>query len=361
MIKFTKRAIGAMEFTGDQRAFCSITYEQTKSTTATKRKFTTKFKKKSPTKDTIKKWHSTFMNTGNSTTPRKAPAPTVTTPQAATAIDKHFEDYPNESIRRASLALDIKQTSIQRMLKTNKWKPYKMHIVQKLSDNDAMLRKSFAEMELSRIQTNPNHLSSLTFSDEAHFHLDGRVNRHNSRCWSRVNPGWIGEEGLHSPRTTVWAAICESGIYGPFFFDENVSSESYLQMLKESFWPSVEEKGLTNTILFMQDGAPPHFGLSVRSWLDEKLPNRWMGRGSSNMPWPPRSPDLTPCDFFLWGFIKSKVYGEKCKTIQELKTRIETAFQDHITEEMCRQVMMGYQRRLQKCFEIDGGQVETDN
>ena len=64
------------------------------------------------------------------------------------------------------------------------------------------------------------------------------------------------------------------------------------------------------TILFMQDRAPPHWSTIVRDWLNEKLPNRWIGRGADtdlNTKWPPRSPDLTPCDFFLWGYIKSKV------------------------------------------------------
>ena len=53
----------------------------------------------------------------------------------------------------------------------------------------------------------------------------------------------------------------------------------------------------------MQDGAPPHWStIIVRDWLNEKLPNRWIGRGTDtdlNPKWPPRSPDLTLCDFFL--------------------------------------------------------------
>jgi hypothetical protein len=40
---------------------------------------------------------------------------------------------------------------------------------------------------------------------------------------------------------------------------------------------------------------------------------RWIGRAAVNgdknlLPWAPRSPDLTPCDFFLWGFVKDSVY-----------------------------------------------------
>ena len=56
---------------------------------------------------------------------------------------------------------------------------------------------------------------------------------------------------------------------------------------------------------------------------DEVMPNRWMGRGSTSMPRPPRSPDLTPCYFFLWGDIKSKAYGKNYDNIQDLKKTVK--------------------------------------
>ena len=61
----------------------------------------------------------------------------------------------------------------------------------------------------------------------------------------------------------------------------------------------------------MQDGAPPHWATRVRDYLDLTLPHRWIGRATDHntaiMYWPPISPDLTPCDFHLWGYIKDKV------------------------------------------------------
>ncbi|GBM20352.1 hypothetical protein AVEN_195900-1 [Araneus ventricosus] len=50
----------------------------------------------------------------------------------------------------------------------------------------------------------------------------------------------------------------------------------------------------------------------VRDFLNRELPHRWRGRAGLDdiplLPWPLRSPDLTPCDFFLWGHVKDKVY-----------------------------------------------------
>ena len=170
-----------MAFTGEEQAFCTLQFEASPSIKMTMRKFFSKFKKKSPSDKSIKKWHSNFVKAGKCTTLRKAPPPTVFTLEAAAAIKEHFEENQYCSIRRASLALEMKKSSVQKILKSNNWYPYKINIVQKLNEHDRILRKAFAEADLCRIQSDPSHLSYLTFSDEGHFHLDGRVNRHNSR------------------------------------------------------------------------------------------------------------------------------------------------------------------------------------
>jgi len=52
--------------------------------------------------------------------------------------------------------------------------------------------------------------------------------------------------------------------------------------------------------------------LAVRTFLNQHLPNRWIGRAGQNdqvlCKWPPRSPDLNVCDFFLWGYVNGRVH-----------------------------------------------------
>ena len=43
-------------------------------------------------------------------------------------------------------------------------------------------------------------------------------------------------------------------------------------------------------------------------FLDVTFPNRWIGSDGPT-PWPPRSPDITPLDFFLSGHVKDKVFS----------------------------------------------------
>ena len=76
----------------------------------------------------------------------------------------------------------------------------------------------------------------------------------------------------------------------------------------------------------MQDGAPPHFSCFVTDVLNERFPDAWIGRDGP-IPWPPRSPDLSPLDFCLWGYFKNIVYAEKIRNIQHLQDRITSAIE----------------------------------
>ncbi|KAJ4436788.1 hypothetical protein ANN_16920 [Periplaneta americana] len=66
---------------------------------------------------------------------------------------------------------------------------------------------------------------------------------------------------------------------------------------------------LLPVLIWQQDGAPPHFGVGVRDFLNQQF-HEWIGhRGTTE--WPPRSCDLTPCDFSLWGILKNDVFAQK--------------------------------------------------
>ena len=104
------------------------------------------------------------------------------------------------------------------------------------------------------------------------------------------------------------------------------------------------------------DGAAPHYAKKVREWLDAQFAGRWIGRGGP-IGWPARSPDLTPCDFFLWGYVKSRVYAVPVTTMEQLKDRIKDAFA-HIPTEMLMSAILAFRKRLMDCIEKRGKCVE---
>ena len=75
-------------------------------------------------------------------------------------------------------------------------------------------------------------------------------------------------------------------------------------------------------VWWAQEGAPAHKGVAVRDRLQEVFPHRVIGMGHA-VEWPPRSPDFTPCEFCLWGYLKQKVFMPgPPRNLDKLETRI---------------------------------------
>ena len=74
--------------------------------------------------------------------------------------------------------------------------------------------------------------------------------------------------------------------------------------------------------------------------------------------WPARSPDLTPCDYFLWGYVKDKVFvPPKPVSIPDLKNRI-TAAVETITPDLLKRVWQELDYRLDVCHVTKGAYIE---
>ena len=98
----------------------------------------------------------------------------------------------------------------------------------------------------------------------------------------------------------------------------------------------------------------------MRNKLDEKLPGRWIGRRGP-IEWPARSPDLTPLDFFFWGFIKDKVYKTKfdLADVEHLKEEITRRIEElKANPELLRKVTGSVSGRVQQCLDAGGGHFE---
>jgi hypothetical protein len=138
----------------------------------------------------------------------------------------------------------------------------------------------------------------------------------------------IHEKVHHAPRIIVWVALSSNGLLGPVSFEETVNSERYLSMLRNTSVPHLLATGLPlRTQWFMQDVARPHTANVVLDFLHDifdfrVISNRFRDRFACGQNWPPNIPDLSPCDYFLWGFLKEKIFQKKPETIMELRAQI---------------------------------------
>ncbi|PSN42777.1 hypothetical protein C0J52_18130 [Blattella germanica] len=87
--------------------------------------------------------------------------------------------------------------------------------------------------------------------------------------------------------------------------------------------------------------------------VNELFPNRWIGRGSRDLPaplpWPPRSPDLTTPDNTLWGVIKEEVRKQQYVNDDQLKNGVRIAFHK-ITPVMLQKMNTRMWRRINLCM-----------
>ncbi|GFS51183.1 hypothetical protein TNCV_3532731 [Trichonephila clavipes] len=73
-------------------------------------------------------------------------------------------------------------------------------------------RRRFVEWAQNEIAVVPDFHKRILFSDEAHFWLNGYVNKQNCRIWSEANPQVYVETLLHPEKLTVWCALWAGGI-----------------------------------------------------------------------------------------------------------------------------------------------------
>ncbi|GFX14560.1 DDE_3 domain-containing protein [Trichonephila clavipes] len=223
--------------------------------------------------------------------------------------------------------------------------------------NDHQTRRRFVEGVQNEIAVVPDFHKRILFSDEAHFWLNGYVNKQNCRIWSEANPQVYVETPLHPEKLTVWCALWAGGIIGPYFFknDEGhnitVNDDRYRAMITNFFIPELNNHDVQE-LWFQQDGATCHTARATIDLLKDTFGDRLISLFGP-VKYPPRSCDLTPLDYFLWGYVKSmEVYvksiglcRDKPQTLDLLEYNIRHVTAD-IRPQMLEKVIENWTSRL---------------
>ncbi|GFW32195.1 DUF4817 domain-containing protein [Trichonephila clavipes] len=250
----------------------------------------------------------------------------------------------HEAARRLGLPPSSVHNILRRILQLY---PYKLQSCHELLPADTAQREAFAKWAFSKMEQDPTWVFNILWTDRAHFSLHGDVNKHNCRIWATSNPREYTQKPLHSPKVTAWCGFMGSFIIGPFFFEtqcpvngwitETVNVQRHLTLLRETVVPCLIQRGQISNVTFMQDGATSHTANPV--------------------PMAPRSPDLTPADFWLWGYLKSRVYLSGPSSLSELKDAISREVSS-IHPDMLHSAVAGFVTRLECLLPCGGGHVE---
>ncbi|GFX38246.1 mariner transposase [Trichonephila clavipes] len=105
-----------------------------------------------------------------------------------------------------------------------------------------------------------------------------------------------------------------------------VNGDRYRAMITNFFIPELNNPDVQE-LWFQQDGATCHTARATIDLLKDTFGDRLISRfGPVN--WPPKSCDLTPLDYFLWGYVKSLVYADKPQTLDHLEDNIRRVIAD---------------------------------
>lgn len=188
--------------------------------------------------------------------------------------------------------------------------PYKIVITQSLNKRNWKIRTTLCQDLFRNVP--PTHVLLLT--DEVHFRFSGTVNKQNFRYWSQNNLQELHQRPVHSPKVTVWCAIFEFGVWGPYFFwRRKCYSNGGLETVLWCAWNlsqaeigwsvcQVRERELVVTTRWRENAHSSLFVWNFArhvSWA-YCLIARWHIAER-----PPRSSDLI---LFLWSCLKSQVY-----------------------------------------------------
>lgn len=129
-----------------------------------------------------------FLNTGSiNHTKRNTEANTEVTEENEFLVLGCIQENPQTSVRQISQTTGISATSVHRIIHKHNYHPYHMQLHQELLEADFQRRQAFCQWALDRVNQDVDFFKRVMFSDEATFHKNGFVNRHNCHYYDTIS------------------------------------------------------------------------------------------------------------------------------------------------------------------------------
>lgn len=266
---------------------------------------------------------------------------------------------PSISLREIEHQGGPPKSTSGRILKRHHYRSYHVNVHQALRTGDTERRFQFAATALEMQEADPDFFSRIIFTDESTFTCHNTPNRQDTRVWSQGNPHALYCGHTQYPqKVNVWAGMVNSQILGPIFLDGSLSGERYLQLLQNEVSDLLEDLFLPPNLWYMHDGCPAHNYRLAREFLHNSFAGQVIGTHTTPLGWPARSPDLNPCDTFLWGHITTQIYRTTpFQNVEALQGAIERCC-DALSPLQLGNVLSDFEDRLGYCVAAEGGLFE---
>ena len=330
--------INMPRLTKDQRVWICLEYAKVNNACEVLRRWAERWGNlPPPTKRTVMITYRKFVREGtclNVNKGRSGRRRTARTAENIELVRESLTENGQRSGRRNGLGLS--RATFERIVKFDiKFHPYVLIRRQKLGERDPEQRLAFCNRLVNTVAQDPDFLNKLIVSDEAVFRLNSEINSRNVRKYAARGDGHPEDHYVEflqgAQQIMVWVGLTRRGaVLGPYFVERNLDTREYIRIVRYNViqrdFPAHNID--RNSMWWQQDGAPCHTSNATMRYLRGQFPGRLMSK-QGDWPWPPRSPDLTVCDFFLWGYLKHQIWNvpheEQPRNLRELREAIVRA------------------------------------
>jgi [histone H3]-lysine36 N-dimethyltransferase SETMAR len=314
--------------------------------------------KHAPSLPTVKFWYrknkrgqSTFEDKQRSGRPNH-----VISPDNIKEIGSLIEDDPYTTYEELNAKTSISKGSINTIIHkhlklrkiTSRWVPYE------LTPHNKAERVRICKENLAKLEDEQWRACDILTGDESWFYLK-QIARKQS------NKSWVGEG--QSPRTVVRQGRFDPKFMFTIFFKrsgvvhisrlEKGKTIAYDTYISQTLSPLVEvlksqrPKSGCRGLIFHHDNARPHIHKDVVAFLKAQQ--------FTMMEHPPYSPDLAPCDFWLFDYIKQRLSDHK--TAESLHAAI-TKIVSEIPKKDWELTFEKWVDRMKRCIKYKGDYFE---
>ena len=162
----------------------------------------------------------------------------------------------NISLRKIGREVGIAKTSARKILTEFRYRPYKMERHQQLVRDDPYRRMVHCELMIEEIHHNPELPLNIVFSDESKMVITNGPNKQLVQFWRTNAPEEVMSVGTqYQQKVNVWIGLYGPDLIGPFFFENNINGQNYLNMIQNQAVPAIRQleqyRNVSNCRFFM--------------------------------------------------------------------------------------------------------------
>lgn len=259
-----------------------------------------------------------------------------------------YDDIEAETFLSRSTIFRIIHECLKMRKITSRWVPHE------LSDKNRQERVKICQQNLAKFKENKWRLCDVITGDEAWFYHRQIGRKQSNASWvvEGQSPRTVVRLGRYEPKTMFSIFFKSNGVVHISYLDKGktIDNKSYISNCLKPLVSAINKQRPiygTKNLKFHHDNARPHVHSNVIKYLNDQ--------NFTIMDQPPYSPDLAPCDFWLFDYIKQRLTNQP--DAESLASKI-TEIVSSIPEKEYLKTFEKWNERMELCIKYEGHYFE---